>query len=175
MREAVVHGSDIGKAAPRAANGRLRPGGAPEEKKPHVSFFRLPQYLFVRVQPVKNLPLRCLIFEIADDLDGLFRIKRAISGQAKLIQPVTREVHRVSGKNQPSETIEDRIGHDIGKLCVPCDLHSPSRFSCRTGIYHLTCAGTEQKGSQSQMPQHALSFLSRLMQLCPLRKPFCYD
>ena len=84
MREAVMHRTNIGKAAACVYDGKLCARVSTEEEQPGVFLCRICCLFLVRVDVIENrLPGIGMAFQVITDLNRLIRIDIAVPGKRK--------------------------------------------------------------------------------------------
>ena len=117
MREAVVHGSDIGKAASGVADGRFGTFVPFKEEQAGILLGRICSFFSLRIDVQKDglADVRTGLQGV-DNLHGLVRVDVIVPGEPQVFQRAAAPVTRIHGKEQTAEALEGRIGHHIGNL-----------------------------------------------------------
>ena len=115
MRETVVHGSDVGKAAARTGHCKRRAAVSAEEKQPRIFQARVGFLFLVGINIVKNalVPFR-VIFQIVADLHRLVRVHVRVPCHGKVAERGARDhcgIPYLSDKERICKIVDDR--HDL--------------------------------------------------------------
>ena len=117
MREAVVHRTDVGKAASRVYDGKLGTGITLEEEQTGISFGWISFLFFFRVNVIKDgIPGFRMISHVVADLHRHIRINVVVPGKTKTPKCITAHISAVYRKEQPAVIAESRI---VLNICDP--------------------------------------------------------
>ncbi|CDD59745.1 unknown [Eggerthella sp. CAG:298] len=106
--------SHVGEAAARVADGGTGTGVAPEEEQPCVAFARILAHLLLAVDGKEHLPSgKCVLAQPVQLGRRLGRIYRAVPCEADVSECRALHIARIDGEQQPTETVEGWVGHDI--------------------------------------------------------------
>ena len=122
MREAVLHGTHIGKGSSRIADGKLLSGRALEEEQSGIRLGWVSSLFHIGVDVIEDgLAVRCPLSQSVHDLHRFVRIDMAVVGQLKFFQRVAAVIVVICREQQPPEAVKRRIvdygfnGRSLGK------------------------------------------------------------
>ena len=151
MREAVLHGTHIGKGTARIADGELLTGSSLEEKQSCIFFGRVSGLFLIGVDVIEDgLAVRCPLSQGVHDLQRFVRIDMAVVGQLKLFQSVAAVVGILYREQQPSVRAEHWSILHIFDFAFPCKCCCLGWSGFRRFLRFTSTAAAQQKRRTKQ-------------------------
>ena len=157
MREAVLHGTHIGKGSACIANGKLLAGCSFEEEKTRILLGWVSRLFLGCVNIVENgLSSFCPLSQGVHDLHRFVRIDVAVIGQPEFFQSVAAVIGILYREQQPSVRAEHWVMLHIFNFTFPCKC---CRFGRQTfhRFLRFTSAATAQQKRRTKQQRREIS------------------